>query len=133
MKKARRQVNDFTRERLQFAREKWEHRQGNYLLHEQGEQAIGSKSKPFKESDARKIFKYIDYNEARVISKHQIRLLILYAKDLADDKAAPSELVRKLSKVLLVPELKVFDENLFAFFLTEKQPEKALQTAAQPP
>ena len=35
-----------------------------------------------KESDARKIFKFIDFNEARVISKHQIRLLILYSKDV---------------------------------------------------
>lgn len=93
---------------------------------------MGSKSRPIQESDARKLFKFLDYNEARVISKHQIRLLILYAKDLQSDGAdkssakAPSDLIRRLSKMLLVPDLKVFDENLFAFFFTSKQPEHAL-------
>ena len=86
-----------------------------------------------KESDARKIFKFIDFNEARVISKHQIRLLILYSKDVLNgggsenDKAPPpSEMIRKLSKMLLVPDMTVFDENLFAFFFLSKQPDKAL-------
>lgn len=79
-----------------------------------------------KESDARKLFKFIDFNEARVISKHQIRLLILYSKDVAGDKT-PSEMIRKLSKMLFIPDLKVFDENLFAFFFMSKQPDKALQ------
>ena len=37
-------------------------------------------------------------------------------------------MIRKLSKMLLVPNMTVFDENLFAFFFMSKQPDKALQT-----
>lgn len=46
-------------------------------------QANGDQAPSFmlNDCDARKLFKFIDYNEARVISKHQIRLLILYYKD----------------------------------------------------
>lgn len=83
-----------------------------------------------KESDARKLFKFIDFNEARVISKHQIRLLILYSKDVVGDKT-PGEMIRKLSKMLFIPDLKVFDEHLFAFFFMSKQPFKALQHMPQ--
>ena len=32
--------------------------------------------------------------------------------------------------MLLIPELKVFDENLFAFFFTNKNPNKALQSGS---
>ena len=85
-------------------------------------------TKPLKEKDARKIFKFIDFNEARVISKHQIRLLVLYYKDMNEGQQKQSnEMMRRLSRMLLIPELKVFDENLFTFFFMNKNPEKALQ------
>ena len=80
---------------------------------------MGSSKRPITDNEARKIFKFIDFNEARVISKHQIRLLILYSKDVTDDRP-PSDMIRRLSKMLLVPELKAFDENLFSFFFTNK-------------
>lgn len=75
--------------------------------------------------EARKVFKFLDYNEARVVSKHQIRLLILYHRYVNEEKAQ-NEAMRRLVKMLLVPELKVFDENLFAFFFSKKHPNKAL-------
>ena len=78
------------------------------------------------DTDARKVFKFLDYNDARVVSKHQIRLLIMYQK-YVNEESAQNEAIRRLTKMLLVPELKVFDENLFAFFFTKKYPNKALQ------
>lgn len=91
------------------------------------------------ECDARKLFNFIDYNETRVISKHQIRLLILYYKDfhgIGDPKLGqkqPNEMIKRLMKMLLVPDLKVFDENLFSFFFTNKNPNKALKPASIAP
>lgn len=105
----------------------WESRHGNYLL--QGQEAKGSIQQSggdITEEDARKIFKFIDYNEARVVSKHQIRLLILYQKYINEGKAQ-TEVMRRLVKMLLVTELNVFDENLFAFFFCKKQPNQALR------
>ena len=58
----------FTEERLNFARSKWEHRHGNYLLMPQGQNMRNGSA--ITEDEARKIFKFIDYNEARVVSKH---------------------------------------------------------------
>ena len=60
--------------------------------------------------------------------------MILYSKEVnntggENEKAPPpTEMIRKLSKMLLVPNMTVFDENLFAFFFMSKQPDKALQT-----
>lgn len=54
----------------------WEHRFGNYLLQRDSGHSIGVNRKPIDERDARKLFNFIDYNGAHVVSKHQIRLLI---------------------------------------------------------
>ena len=81
MKTREKEASNFNKERLVFAMRQWESRHGNYLL--QGQEAKGSIQQSggdITEEDARKIFKFIDYNEARVVSKHQIRLLILYQK-----------------------------------------------------
>ena len=48
------------------------------------------------------------------------------------DEKKPNEVIRRLSKMLSVTELKVFDENLFAFFYLSKNPEKALSMQAKP-
>ena len=101
----------------------WESRQGNYLL-----QSFSAKAdKEITEDDARKIFKFLDYNEARVVSKHQIRLLITYHKDV-NERKGNNDVLRRLMKMLSVPDLKVFDENLFAFFFTNKCPDRALES-----
>jgi hypothetical protein len=55
-------------ERLNFAREKWFSKHGLNIF---------SLDKVTAE-EARKLFKYIDFNKANVISKHQIQLLIHY-------------------------------------------------------
>ena len=44
----------------------WESRQGNYLL----QNFSAKKEGEITEDDARKVFKFLDYNEARVVSKH---------------------------------------------------------------
>ena len=114
-------ASDFQRERLLFAKSKWDSRHGNYLLQVAGQDNVRGGKKEITEDDARKIFNFIDYNDARVISKHQVRLLLLYNKDaMGDDKSQPNELIRRLAKILLVPEVKVFDEHLFAFFFMHK-------------
>lgn len=41
-------------------------------------------------------------------------------------------MIRRLAKMLLVKELKVFDESLFAFFFTHTRPDKALDEFDQP-
>ena len=72
------------------------------------------------EEDAKKLFSFLDYNEARIVSKHQIRLLISYQKNVNGDENQPNEILRRLARMLTVPDLKVFDENLFCFFYLSK-------------
>ena len=76
--------------------------------------------------DATKVFKVIDYNLAGVISKHQIRLFILFLKH-KNDEYTFSEIMNRLIKMLLVTDLKVFNESLFVFFFTKKHPNKVIR------
>ena len=69
MRKTAGGASDFQRERLLFAKSKWDSRHGNYLLQVAGQEVRGGK-KEISEDDARKLFNFIDYNDARVISKH---------------------------------------------------------------
>jgi len=38
-----------------------------------------------------------------------------------------NEMIRRLAKMLQVPDCKVFDEHIFAFFFTKQFPDKALE------
>ena len=60
-----------TKDRLNFAKAKWLTSHGNHLLN----------MNQSTEAEARRLFKFIDYNNQDLVSKHQIRLLILYYKD----------------------------------------------------
>ena len=110
------------KERLMFARHQWEARHGNFLF--QGS-TLGGQDGTISDTEARKVFKFLDYNEARVVSKHQIRLLLVYHKHVHEEKSQ-NEAMRRLAKMLHVSELNVFDENLFAFFFSKKNPIKAM-------
>ena len=50
----------------------------------------------------------------------------MYHRKVNEEKGN-NEVIRRLMKMLHLPDLKVFDENLFAFFFTNKFPDKALE------
>ena len=58
-------------DKMNFAKAKWLLNHGNHLL----------KMDKSSESEARKLFKFLDYNNASIVSKHQIKLLIMYYKE----------------------------------------------------
>lgn len=62
-----------------FASEVFEGRPGDFLLQTAAEDFRHGKA--ITEQVAQKVFKYLDYNSRRVVSKHQIRLLLVFYKD----------------------------------------------------
>ena len=74
-------------DKLNFAKAKWLSNHGNHLL----------KMDKSSESEARKLFKFLDYNNANIVSKHQIRLLIMYYKEqLSSQETGSNYVIKKL-------------------------------------
>ena len=100
-------------DKLNFAKAKWLSNHGNHLL----------KMDKSSESEARKLFKFLDYNNANIVSKHQIRLLIMYYKEqLGSSENGSNFVIKKLNGLLSLPNQKVFDENTFTFFFSQEDP-----------
>lgn len=135
------QVQQVKQDRLSYARHMYESRNGGANFLKQLRQDLAEQAGVVQLEQAKKLFTFInrakqrssDYSDTRVVSKHQIRLLIQYCKcELDEDKAkGQNELMRRLAKMLLVPDVKVFDECLFAHFFMAKGPTGAHK--ANPP
>ena len=105
------------KDRLNYAKAKWLTSHGNHLLN----------MNHSTEAEARRLFKFIDYNNANIISKHQIRLLIVYYRDqfpeVATSNSNANYVVKRLQCILQLQNQNVFDENTFAFFFGQDHPE----------
>ena len=73
------------------------------------------------------MFKFIDYNDSNIISRSQIKLLLLYYKnqfpDASTNNASTNFVVKRLNAMSNLPNQKVFDESTFAFFFSQGHPD----------
>lgn len=79
------------------------------------------------EAEARRLFKFIDYNDSGIISQHQIKLLILYYKnqfpEVATSNSNANFVVKRLQAMTALPNQKVFDADTFSFFFSQGHPD----------
>ena len=94
-------------ERLSYARSKWMAKNGDVFL----------QIDVMQSADIRNLFKFIDFNNAGIVSKHQIKLsLQFFRSEFSDHYHSKSPLILALRGLCTIPNQKVFSEDSFVYF-----------------